>query len=200
LRLGVLGGTFDPVHFGHLRLAESARETDPLELDKVLFIPAGQPWRKSNRAVSDPTHRAAMLSLAMEGNAAFEMSTLELERGGPTYTVDTLEVLHDRYPGSDLTLILGADALADLPNWREPERILALARPAVASRHNSTDGELERQALPAGALERVLWVRMEPLEISGSDIRDKVRRGLSIRYLLPDVVRLYIEEHRLYLD
>jgi nicotinate-nucleotide adenylyltransferase len=194
----VLGGTFDPVHYGHLRLVESAREADRLALDRVLFVPAGQPWRKSDRAVSNASHRAAMLSLAIEGNPAFEMSTLELEREGPSYTVDTLDVLHDRYPGSEFFLIMGEDSLADLPNWREPERIVALARLAVASRRDNTPGDLYKQSLPTGLLERMVWVPTETLEISGSNIRDKVRRGSSIRYLVPDAVRLYIEDHGLY--
>jgi len=98
----VLGGTFDPVHYGHLRLAESAREADGLSLDKVLFIPAGQPWRKSDRAVSPPKQRAMMLSLAIEGNDAFEMSTMEIEREGPSYTVETLEMVHREYGGGEI--------------------------------------------------------------------------------------------------
>jgi len=199
LRLGVLGGTFDPVHYGHLRLAESAREAEELSLDRVLFVPAGQPWRKSDRVISHARQRAAMLDLAIEGNPAFEMSTLELEREGPSYTVDTLEFLHSQYPGSELVLIMGEDALADLPNWRTPERIVSLAQLAVASRRESNrDPPHKSESLPVGTLERVIWVPMEPLQISGSAIRDKVRSGLSVRYLVPDAVRLYIADYGLY--
>ena len=195
----MLGGTFDPVHYGHLRLAETAREADRLSLDVVLFIPAGQPWRKSDRLVSDSSHRAAMLGIAIEGNTAFEISTLELEREGPSYTVDTLEILHKRYPDSELFLIMGQDALADLPNWREPDRIMTLAWLAVASRSNSSPERLTKpESLPPGVGERVLSLPMESLEISGSRIRDSVRRGVSIRYLVPEAVRLYIEGHGLY--
>ena len=195
----MLGGTFDPVHNGHLRLAESAREAEELSLDRVLFVPAGQPWRKSDRAISHPSQRAAMLDLAIESNPGFEMSTLELDREGPSYTVDTLEFLHAQHPGSELFLIMGEDALADLPNWRKPERIVALAQLAVASRHESNINEPHKsESLPVGTLERVVWVPMEPLQISGSAIRDKVRRGLSVRYLLPNAVRLYIADHGLY--
>lgn len=198
MRLGVLGGTFDPAHYGHLRLAETAREADRLSLDKVLFIPAGQPWRKSDRVVSHPSHRAAMLGLAIEGNPAFEISTLELEREGPSYTVDTLEILRKHYPDSELFLVIGQDALADLPNWREPDRITTLAWLAVASRSNSSPERLTTESLPPGARERVLSLPMESLEISGSRIRESVRRGVSIRYLVPEAVRLYIEGHGLY--
>ena len=195
----MLGGTFDPVHNGHLRLAESAREAEELSLDRVLFVPAGQPWRKSDRVISHASQRAAMLDLAIESNPGFEMSTLELDREGPSYTVDTLEFLHAQHPGSELFLIMGEDALADLPNWRKPERIVALAQLAVASRHESNINEPHKsESLPVGTLERVVWVPMEPLQISGSAIRDKVRRGLSVRYLLPNAVRLYIADHGLY--
>ena len=195
----MLGGTFDPVHYGHLRLAETARGADRLSLDKVLFIPAGQPWRKSERVISHPSHRAAMLGLAIQGNPAFEMSTLELERKGPSYTVDTLEILHKHHPGSELFLVLGEDALADLPNWREPDRIITLAWLAVAPRSNSSPERLTKpESLTPGARERVLSLPMDTLEISGSGIRENVRRGFSIRYLVPEAVRLYIEDHGLY--
>jgi len=140
-----------------------------------------------------------MLSLAIEGNNAFEISTLEMEREGPSYTADTLELLHERYPDGDFFLILGEDALADLPNWHEPERILALARVVVAARHDSRpEPPTKKASLPPGVLERTVSLPMEALEISGSSIRDKVRRGMSIRYLVPEGVRSYIEEHRLY--
>ena len=199
MRLGVLGGTFDPVHYGHLRLAESAREADGLSLDKVLFIPAGQPWRKSDRAVSPPKQRAMMLSLAIEGNDAFEMSTMEIEREGPSYTVETLEMLHREYGGGEFFLIMGEDALSDLPNWRKPERIISLAHLAVASRREDGAGMFERpEVLPREALDRLVRVPMEPIEISGSRIRERVRRRRSIRYLVPEPVRLYIEDHGLY--
>jgi len=199
MRLGVFGGTFDPVHIGHLRLAESAREEAELSLDKVLFVPAGEPWRKKERLVSAAAHRMAMLRLAIEGNDAFELSKVELEREGPSYTVETLEALAKQQPGDELFLIMGEDALADLPKWREPERIVALAKLAVASRGDSSPERLDaiEKALP-GVLARVIWVPMEVLQISGSDIRESVRRGWSIRYLVPDAVEAYIHQHALY--
>lgn len=201
MRLGVFGGTFDPVHIGHLRLAECAREEEDLLLDKVLFVPAGEPWRKKDRPVSAAEHRTAMLRLAIEGNDASELSTLEIEREGPSYTVETLEALGKQHPGAELFLIMGEDALADLPNWREPDRIMTLAKLAVASRGDSSPGRLDaiQKALP-GIMSRVVWVPMEVLEVSGSAIRESVRRGWSIRYLVPPAVETYIHEYGLYCE
>jgi len=199
MRLGVFGGTFDPVHVGHLRLAESAREEEELSLDKVLFVPAGEPWRKKDHLVSAAAYRMAMLRLAIEGNDAFALSKVELEREGPSYSIETLEALGKQHPSAELFLIMGEDALADLPNWREPDRIISLAKLAVASRGDSSAERLEalQKALP-GVLARVIWVPMEVLQISGSAIRESVRRGWSIRYLVPAAVEAYIHEHALY--
>jgi nicotinate-nucleotide adenylyltransferase len=194
LRLGVFGGTFDPVHYAHLRLAETARES--LSLDRVLFVPAGQPWRKSGRVVSKGRHRAAMLQLALEDNPSFAVSTLELEREGPSYTLDTLEALRELHSGTELFLIVGEDALADLPNWKQPEHIIDLATLAVASRGDTEEASPTKR-LPAVA-DRVVRVEMEALEISGTKVRERVRNSLSIRYLVPDAVREYIDEHALY--
>ena len=123
-QIGILGGTFDPIHEGHLMIAESAREC--LRLDKVIFMPAGRPWLKSDRAVTDPAHRLAMVELAIEDNPRFEVSTMEIERPGPTYTVDTLTELRRRMGGADLYLILGMDSVRELGRWHRPERIFEL--------------------------------------------------------------------------
>ena len=124
MRLGVLGGTFDPVHTGHLVLAEQAREQ--LRLDRVLWVPAGDPWRKAGEPVSPAEHRLAMVRLAIERNDAFEVSTTELDRPGPTYTLDTLQQLHEEYAAEELIFLLGLDALADLPNWHKPAELIRL--------------------------------------------------------------------------
>jgi nicotinate-nucleotide adenylyltransferase len=199
MRIGVFGGTFDPVHVGHLRLAESARQEQALAFDKVLFVPAGEPWRKKDRAVSSPAHRAAMIQLAIGGNDAFELSAVELERQGPSYTVETLEALGKQHPGAELFLILGEDALSDLPNWRQPERIIALAKLAVAARGDRSDKGFAaiEKAFP-GVLAQIVPVPMELLEISASALRQSVRTGRSIRYLVPPAVEAYIYEHGLY--
>jgi nicotinate-nucleotide adenylyltransferase len=196
VRLGVLGGTFDPPHTGHLVLAEQAREQ--LDLERVLWMPAGEPWRKPERPVSAAEHRLAMVQLAVEGHQAFEVSAMEIEREGPSYSVDTLAALREQRPRSELFLIVGADALRDLPNWREPERILWLATIAVAAREGErpAPGELERPV--AGLSERVVWVDMPRIDISASDLRRRAREGRSLRFLVPDAVEAYIREHRLY--
>jgi nicotinate-nucleotide adenylyltransferase len=193
LRIGVLGGTFDPVHRGHLALAGAAREE--LALDEVLFVPAGQPWRKAGRIVAPAEHRLAMLRLALEGEAGFRVETLELEREGPSYTADTLEALRAARPDDEMYLILGEDALADLPNWVRPERILALATLAVARRAGvpPTAGE----GLP-GLRERVVWLKMPLVAVSATEIRECIRRGESIGELVPPAVEAYIRERGLY--
>jgi len=196
VRVGVLGGTFDPVHIAHLRLAEAARES--LALDEVLFVPAGQPWRKSDRRIAAAEHRLAMLELAVAGNEDFGVSDLELRRPGPTYTAETLELLAGERLDDEFYFIIGADALADLPNWHEPQRIVAHATLAVAAR------ELE-QASAATLEVPGIAARLEPfpmirMDISSTDIRARVSAGRSIRYLVPDAVARYIAEHGLYRD
>ena len=197
LRLGILGGTFDPVHRGHLVLAGAAR--DELGLERVLFVPAGQPWRKAERPITSGEHRLAMLRLALEGEGAFEIATLELEREGPSYAADTLEALRRDRPNHELFFILGEDALVDLPNWVRPGCILELATLTVAKRAGTDRKEVEEAArrLP-GLLDRVVWLKMPLVEVSATEIRDRVRRGLPIGDLVPRVVEAYIREHGLY--
>ena len=185
MRLGVLGGTFDPIHIGHLVLGEAAREQ--LSLDRVLFVPTGVQWRKSGREIAPAEHRVAMVRLAIEGNPGFELSVLEVERAGPSYTADTLEALADEYKGSELFLILGRDAYGDLPNWIRPGRILELSTVAVAAR----DGEAKLESPALGLL-------MPEIGISATEIRERVAAGRSIRYLVPEAVEGYIREHGLY--
>lgn len=197
MRLGVLGGTFDPVHRGHLALAAAAR--DELSLDEVLFVPAGRPWRKAEREISPHTNRLAMLRLALEGEDAFAVSTVELEREGPSYTADTLEALHDERPHAELFFIVGADALVDLPNWVRPERILELARLAVARRDDVPDEavrEAERR-LPALS-SRLVWLSMPVARVSATEIRERVRHGQAVEELVPAAVERYIRERGLY--
>ncbi|MBF6601156.1 MAG: nicotinate-nucleotide adenylyltransferase [Dehalococcoidia bacterium] len=192
MRVGVLGGTFDPVHIGHLILAEQAHAG--LELDLVLFMPAGEPWRKADRAITPAEHRLAMLRLAIAGNDAFGVSDIELRRPGPTYTADTLETLAGERLDDQFWFIVGADALADLPNWHEPERIVRHVKLAVAPR----DGAPGIAAADPRLRDRVESFAMPRVEISSSEIRGHVGAGRSIRYLVPDAVRTYIERERLY--
>lgn len=196
MKIGVLGGTFDPVHIGHLLLGECAREE--LGLESVLFVPAGQPWRKAGREVSPAKHRLAMLRLALADNAAFRVSTVELERAGPSYTAETLETLRQQHPEAQLFLVLGEDALADLPHWHDPARILDLATVAVAARSGAGPNLRLAEALLPGLVAKVVWLRMPIVEINASGIRERVRLGLSIRYRVLPAVEAYIREHRLY--
>ena len=194
-RLGVLGGTFDPIHMGHLILGEAAREQ--LDLDLVLFVPTGQPWRKAGRDISPARDRLAMVQLAIEGNPAFEASSIETEREGPSYSHETLEILANDNPGAALYLILGTDALVDLPHWRSPERIVELATLAVASRTDGGGGDQSEAAL-AGFQARVLKLSMPEIGISASVIRERVAHGKSVRYLVSPGVAAYIKECSLY--
>ncbi len=197
MRLGLLGGTFDPVHRGHLALARAAH--DELGLDEVLFLPAGQPWRKAGQMIAANEHRLAMLRRALEGEAAFQVSRLELERPGPSYTADTLEALSDDRPEDELFFLLGEDALMDLPNWERPPRILELARLAVARRADSSPEALEEAArrLP-GLGERVVWLKMPAVAVSATEIRERVREGQPIGGLVPATVEEYIRMQGLY--
>ena len=196
MRLGVLGGTFDPVHLGHLVLAERAREQ--LELGKVLWLPAGDPWRKADRQVAAAKQRVEMVRRAIDGRGEFELSTLEIEREGPTYTVDTLAALRDRYPGDELFFLLGQDALEDVPNWHDPERLIALATLAVAARGEERRSPAALDRLVPGLSGRVTWIEMLRLEISATELRRRAAAGQSLRYVTPDAVATYIREQRLY--
>ncbi len=193
-----MGGTFDPIHLAHLILAEQARVF--LGLDRVLFVPAGAPWRKAERRIAPVADRVAMVRAALAGDPYFEVSLIESERRGPSYTVDTLSVLQRQLgPQAELYFILGQDALADLPNWREPARIVQLARLAVAARPGCPrpDPAALERAVP-GIRERIDVVPMPQVDISSTDIRRRVAQGLSIRFLVPAAVEAYIAAHGLY--
>lgn len=197
-RVGVLGGTFDPPHMAHLALASAARTA--LLLDRVVFLVAGDPWRKSHRRVSPAAARLEMVQTATAPFDWAEVSTIEINRDGPSYTADTLEVLVR--PEEDWWFILGADALADMPAWHKPQRIIELARLAV-TRRPDVDGELIppalREALPH-IEERVDMVEMSPLDISATEIRRRVRAGESTEFLLPESVRAVVDRLGLYRD
>jgi nicotinate-nucleotide adenylyltransferase len=191
MRIGLMGGTFDPIHVAHLVLAEQAREQ--LALDSVLFMPAGDPWRKAQREITAAEHRLAMTRLAVDGREGFEVDDLEIRRSGPTYTVETLQDLRRRYgPESELFLLIGDDALIDLPFWRDPEGIAAEASIVVAPR---ADFEVPELAFKPG---RLLRIDMPPLEISSTDLRRRAQQGRSLRFLVPDPVIEYIDRHGLY--
>ncbi len=191
-RLGLFGGTFDPPHVGHLALAEWARER--LRLDRVLFLPAGQPPHKRRARVSSAAARLAMTRLAVRGNPAFEVSTLEIESDGPSYTVDTVRRIAAARPGSRFYLLVGADSLDDFRTWHEPEAILAHCTLAVAGRPGAGRAATRAWARRHG----VVWIGNPGIEVSSSLVRARARAGRSVRYLVPEPVARYLARHRLY--
>lgn len=199
MHIGIFGGTFDPVHLGHLILAEQCREQ--AQLDQVLFIPAARPPHKLDRPLTPFAQRVEMLTLAIAGNPAFQIEELEKDRPGPSYTVDTLEELHGRHPDAPLTLLIGSDSLADLAHWRAPERIGRLADILVMVRPGWPIASLEeaRTALQLPAEFRLAYVVHAPqIEISSRDLRQRATEGRSLRYLVPRAVECYLQAHRLY--
>jgi nicotinate-nucleotide adenylyltransferase len=199
MRIGVFGGTFDPVHQGHLILAEQCREQ--AGLDRVRFIPAARPPHKQDQAVTPFAHRLEMLRLAVAGNPAFVIDELEKDRPGPSYTVDTLEELHRREPAARLFLLIGSDCLPDLVHWRDPARIGQLADLLVMARSGWSVDHLE-QLKAALHLPRELnlaqLVQAPLIDLSSRDLRRRAAEGRSLRYLVPRAVECYIETHRLY--
>ena len=196
VRIGVFGGTFDPIHMGHLIVAEDARAA--LELDKVLFIPAGQPWFKSYRQITEARHRLAMVQLAVKDNSLFDVSDIEVERSGPSYTVDTLQELHELYSDAELIVILGLDALREIDRWHQPSRVFQMASVAGMARPGATlDPSVLHAAIP-GASSRMRLLDSALIDISGTDIRRRASAGQSIRYRVPVEVERYIYDNGLY--
>jgi len=198
--LGVMGGTFDPIHYGHLTVAEQTRET--LGLASVVFIPAGDPPHKRDRAVTGPRHRMAMVELAVSDNPGFSVSRVELDRAGPSYAVDTIAGLAARADAEGRqrpVFILSVEALWGFPTWREPARILELCRIAVVPRRGTPapDRAWLTQNHP-GQEDRFVFLDGPHLGHSATDIRERAMRGRSIRYLVPPAVAAYIGEHHLY--
>ena len=196
--VGVFGGTFDPIHHGHLAIAEEAREA--LGLERVVFVPAAASPFKTDREATDAVHRLAMVEAAIEGNPAFSCSRLELDRPGPSYTVDTLAALGAQGIGPDaLWFILSSEALAGLHRWREPGRILDLARLAVVPRagHDTLGTDWAGEAFPDRE-DRFAFLSGPLLPISGSVVRRRAAAGRSVRYLVPDAVARYIKMYGLY--
>ena len=190
-----MGGTFDPIHYGHLVTAEEALWQ--FSLDEVLFVPTGQPWLKDRPDVSPPEHRYLMTVIAVSSNPHFRVSRLELDREGPTYTVDTLRALKDQYgEKTELFFVSGADAILEIFGWKDPEEILELARFIAATRPGYDIARFEREAPTRHPNVEVMSV--PALAISSTDIRRRVREGSPIRYLVPEGVKTYIEKSGLY--
>lgn len=189
-RIGVMGGTFDPVHHGHLVAASEVASI--FELDEVIFVPTGQPWQKANVSLAE--HRYLMTVIATASNPRFTVSRVDIDRAGPTYTVDTLRDLRRQYPNDELFFISGADAVEQIVRWKDAERLWELAHFIGVSRPGH---ELSLSGLSD---EHVSLLEVPALAISSTDCRSRVARGLPVWYLVPDGVVQYIAKHRLYSD
>ena len=197
-RLGIMGGTFDPIHYGHLVGAEMARKE--FNLSKVLFIPSGTPPHKDRSDISDAGLRFEMIERAIQDNPAFDISAIELERKGPSYTVDTLRVLRRTWPEHELYFITGTDALREIFTWREAEEILMMTEFIGAARpgFDASDFLLKVQEEHPEIQGKIHYLEVPALAISSTDIRARVKNGQPIRYLLPEPVRLFIQQYGLY--
>lgn len=197
MRIGLFGGTFDPVHFGHLLMAEQCREQ--CQLDLVQFIPAFSPPHKQDARISPVKDRVAMLELAIAGEKRLQVNRIEIERKGTSYTVETLREIHRQSPTDELFLLIGADSLHDLPTWREPHEILSLCR-VVAVNRGRTPPPVESviDALGESARNRVQIIEMPAVDLSATDIRQRVSEVRSIHYMTPRAVMMYIQSHKLF--
>ncbi len=195
--IGVFGGTFDPIHIGHLVIAEEVRVK--LGLERVVFVPARLPPHKLDHVVSLVEHRLAMVELAIASNPHFAVSKVDIDRCGPSYTVDTIKLLRDEWGGGvEIYFIMGSDSLLDILTWHNPQRLIRLCRFAVVSRPGYQVDLDELDDLLPGVAARVQMLNAPELAISSTDIQRRVREGLSIKYQVPEAVEDYIYQHKLY--
>jgi nicotinate-nucleotide adenylyltransferase len=201
-RIGVFGGTFDPVHLGHVICAEQCREQ--ARLDQVWFVPAARPPHKLDRAVTPFDKRVEMLQLALAGYPAFHVDLLERDRPGPSFTSDTLAELHRLHPATEFFLLIGSDMLPDLPHWHQPERVVEQATLLIVVRPDapllSTDQLRTLLKLPSTAPPRWQIINMPVIGIASSDLRQRLAEGRSVRYLVPRAVESYIADKHLYVE
>jgi len=198
VNIGILGGTFDPVHYGHLAIASEA--TVSLRLDEVIFVPAGQPWLKEDKPVSAASDRLQMVRLAIAGKPGYRLSAMEIERCGASYSTDTVEEIKRRADAADeIYFIIGSDNLIDLPRWYHPEYLISLCRLAAVPRPGYPPPDLDAlNAAVPGVLGRLIMLDKPQIDISASAIRERVAKGLSISHLVPEAVERYIAEVGLY--
>jgi nicotinate-nucleotide adenylyltransferase len=198
MNIGVIGGTFDPIHSAHLVIAEEARLM--LKFVKVLFVPAGNPWLKTGRNITPAVYRVEMVKLAIASNPHFELSTIEVDRPGPSLSVDTVAILQRQLgTAASLFFLVGWDSIIGLPQWKEPARLVRLCKLVAVTRpgFNRPDLTALESSVP-GVTRSVVWLDIPPIDISSSDIREKVAKGLSIHGMVPDEVESYIKENKLY--
>jgi nicotinate-nucleotide adenylyltransferase len=197
-RIGILGGTFDPPHVGHLILAEYSAEA--LELDHLFFVPAADPPHKQGETKTPVYHRLAMLQCAIADNARFSLSRIDVDRPGPHYSLDMVRIVRDEFPQSDIYFVMGGDSFRDLPTWHNPQALIALCTIVVMRRpYDHIRPDMHEAILPRLAT-RVILIDAPLLEISSTDIGERLRQGRSVRYLVPDTVLTYINENNLYQD
>ncbi|NDJ34424.1 MAG: nicotinate-nucleotide adenylyltransferase [Chloroflexi bacterium] len=195
-RLGVFGGTFDPPHIAHQIVAERAQET--LSLDKVMWVPVGDPPHKKGQQVLEAVHRLHMVEHAVAGNPHFAIARIDIDRPGPHYSVDMLRLLSDEYPTAELFFLIGGDSLRDISQWHQPERLIECATLVVVERPGvEYDFDALTRAIP-GLEQTVVRIDVPCIEVSSTDIRERAAAGRSIRYLVPSPVADYIHEHALY--
>ena len=197
MKIGIFGGTFDPIHYGHLMLAETCRQE--LALDEVRFVPAGNPPHKTT-GISDGHARADMVKLAVSGYPEFTVDRREIRRSGPSFTFDTLEEIGQEVQNSKLFFLMGADSLKDFPTWHKPDRILQLSMVLAVNRPGHTLPEPDGIQRLAGELDtsRIRLLSMPGTDISGTDLRNRVRDGRGLRFLTPRSVEVFLTEHKLY--
>jgi nicotinate-nucleotide adenylyltransferase len=196
LRVGILGGTFDPPHIGHLILGEYA--ADALDLARLLYIPAAEPPHKQGEHKTPVEHRLAMLKLALADNPRFEISRVDIDRAGPHYSLDTVRIVQAQFPEAEIYFIMGGDSLRDLPLWHRPADLIRLCRLAVMARAGADAWPEMHEAVLPGLAERVVMIESPLIEISSTRIVQRLGAGRSVRYLLPDAVLSYIQQHDLY--
>jgi nicotinate-nucleotide adenylyltransferase len=192
-RVGIMGGTFDPIHHGHLVAASEVATL--FSLDEVIFVPTGEPWQKSHRQVSPAEHRYLMTVIATASNPRFWVSRVDIDRAGPTYTIDTIRDIGAQRPGADLYFITGADALAEIFTWRDAEELFSLAQFVGCTRPGFV---MDAETLAKIPHDRVTMIEVPALAISSTDCRRRTMRGEPVWYLVPDGVVQYIAKHRLY--
>jgi len=199
MRIGMLGGTFDPIHLGHLIIAQEALAR--LALERMLFVPAGQPPHKLNRYITGAEQRVEMVRLAIADHAQLDLSRVDVDRKGPCYSVDTVRLLEQEWGGgAEITFLIGADSLADMPVWYHPERLIRQCQVVAVQRPGfRVDLDALENALP-GARSLIQTLDAPVIDLSSTEIRRRVRVGLPIRYMVPRPVELYIHQHGLYRD
>lgn len=198
-KVGIMGGTFDPIHYGHLILAQNALET--YELDEIMFVPSGTPWLKDSTKVLSRNKRVSMTGIAIEDNPKFALSAIEIDREGNSYSYETVEELKKEQPETDFYFILGADSLLEIEKWKHPDRLMAECTLLAAVRDNCSKEDLQKQIAylkeKYNADIRILPAKR--VAISSSDIRDLIAEGKSVRYMLPDQVIKFIKKNHLYI-